>query len=133
MITTATPLAADTDAKLLDVFFTVSRQDANALYVMVRGQPMVFDWSSNELRFTNSPASKLMPDRLQVTLPDDPGLSVRLLIDKTSVEVFINQGLVSASFCFLPNAYIHPLVLQCWDGEQTIDGFELHELGSIWT
>jgi len=100
---------------------------------MVRGQPMVFDWSSKELRFRNSGSHKVMPDRLQVPLPDDPGLSVRLLIDRTSVEVFINQGLVSASFCFLPNGYIHPLVLQSYDGEQTIDNFELHEIASIWT
>ncbi|HJN53114.1 MAG: glycoside hydrolase family 32 protein [Pseudomonadales bacterium] len=132
-ITAGSPLVAATDAKLLDVSFTVSRQDANALYVMVRGQPLVFDWSSKELRFTNSPSHKVMPDRLHVMLPDDPGLSVRLLIDTTSVEVFINQGLISASFCFLPNGYVDPLVLQSYDGEQTVDNFDLHEMASIWT
>jgi len=132
-ITPGSPLVANTDAKLLDVSFTVRKQSANALTIMVRGQPMVFDWSSKELRFRNSGSHKVMPDRLQVPLPDDPGLSVRLLIDRTSVEVFINQGLVSASFCFLPNGYIHPLVLQSYNGEQTIDNFELHEIASIWT
>jgi fructan beta-fructosidase len=132
-ITTGSPLVANTDAKLLDVSFTVSKQDANAFHIMVRGQPMIFDWSSKELRFRFSGSHKVMPDRLQVPLPDAPGLSVRLLIDRTSVEVFINQGLVSASFCFLPNGYIHPLVMQSYDGEQTIDNFELHEIASIWT
>ena len=126
------PLVADTEAKLLDVSFTVSKQDAKSLYLIIRGQPMVFDWSSNELRFENSPPPKVTTARLQVPLPDDPELSVRLLIDTTSVEVFISHGHVSASFCFLPNGYIHPLVLQSYFGEQTVDNFELHEISSIW-
>ena len=46
---------------------------------------------------------------------------------------FINQGLISASFCFLPNGYVDPLVLQSYDGEQTVDNFDLHEMASIWT
>ena len=132
-ITTGSPLVADTDAKLLDVSFTIRRQRANALYVMVRGQPMVFDWSSSELRFSASGTHKVMPERLEVPLPGAPSLSVRLLIDRTSVEVFINRGLVTASFCFLPSAYVDPLVLQSYDGEQTIDDFELHEVVSTWT
>jgi sucrose-6-phosphate hydrolase SacC (GH32 family) len=132
-ITTGRPLAVDTNAKLLDVSFTVSKHEACALYVMVRGQTMVFDWSANELRFSHSGTHKVMPDRQQVPLPDEASLTVRLLIDTTSVEVFINLGVVSASFCFLPSGYIRPLVLQSYDGEQTIDNFELHELASIWT
>ena len=58
---------------------------------------------------------------------------MRLLIDKTSVEVFLNQGRISASYCFLPSGYVHPLVFQSYDGEQIIEDFELHEIASIWT
>ncbi len=132
-ITTGSPLIAGTDAKLLDVSFTVSKLEARNLYVVIRGQSMVFDWSESVLKFSSSGYSNLMPDRVKVPLPDDPSLSVRLLIDRTSVEVFINQGRVSASYCFLPNAYVSPLVLQSYDGDQVIDGFELHELASVWT
>lgn len=92
---------------------------------------MVFDWSSNELRF-DGPTSKLMQGQSIVPLPKGPTLSVRLLIDKTSVEVFINQGLVSASFCFLPSAYIDPLVLLSYSSEQIVEKLEVHELASIW-
>ncbi len=74
-----------------------------------------------------------MPDREQVQLPDDPQLSVRLLIDKSSVEIFINEGSISASYCFLPSGYVHALSLQSYDGEQIIGGFELHEIASTWT
>lgn len=131
-ISTGKPLTAPTDAKLIDVSFTVDKQDAKAFYVSIRGQSMVFDWAARQIRFGNSGTHKIMADRVPVQLPDKPSLPVRLLIDTTSVEVFIDQGLVSASFCFLPNGYIHPLVLQSYDGEQTIDHFELHELESAW-
>ena len=127
------PLVADTDAKLLDVSFTVRKQDANTLHVLIRGQRMVLDWSSRKLRFRPSGTHSLVPDGRLVTLPDDPSLSVRLLVDKTSVEVFINQGRISASYCFLPGAYIHPLVFESYHDEQVIEGFELHEMSSIWT
>ena len=132
-ITRGNPLLADTDAKLLDVSFTVVRQAAKTLHVVIRGQPMILDWSSRALRFRNSGSNKVVPDRPQAPLPDDPSLSVRLLVDKTSVEVFINQGRISASYCFLPGAYIHPLVLESYHDEQVIEGFELHEMSSIWT
>ena len=131
-ITPGSPLVANTEAKLLDVSFTVSKQDANALYVVIRGQPMVFDWSSRGLGFRSSGSHKLAPDQSQVPLPDGSSLSVRLLIDKTSVEVFINRGRISASFCFLPSGYIQPLVLESHGGEQIVDNFELHEFASIW-
>ncbi|MCY3621044.1 MAG: GH32 C-terminal domain-containing protein [Gammaproteobacteria bacterium] len=68
-----------------------------------------------------------------VSLPDEAQLSVRLLVDKTSVELFINQGRISASYCFLPSGYVHPLVFQSYEGEQIIEDFELREVASIWT
>jgi sucrose-6-phosphate hydrolase SacC (GH32 family) len=131
-ISAGNPLIADTQAKLLDVSFSVSRQDAKALYVTVRGQPMVFDWSAKEIRFANSGTHKVMSGRANIPLPDDSSLSVRLLIDRTSVEVFINGGSICGSFCFLPSGYIHPLVLESHSGEQIIDNFKLHEMASIW-
>jgi fructan beta-fructosidase len=126
------PLVADTTAQLLDVSFSVHRQEAKSLYVMIRGQAMVFDWSSKELSL-DGPTTKLMKDQSKVPLPDDAALSVRLLIDKTSVEVFLNQGELSASFCFLPAAYVDELVLLSYSGEQVVEDLEVHDLASIWS
>jgi sucrose-6-phosphate hydrolase SacC (GH32 family) len=131
-IANARPLIVDTDAKLLDVSFTAYKQETRALYIQIRGQAMYFDWSSCALSFETSGTAKCVPDRPFVPLPDEPSLSVRLLIDRTSVEVFINGGRISASFCFLPAGYIHPVVLHSWSGEQIIEDFELHELASTW-
>ena len=102
-ITNARPLIVETDAKLLDVSFTAYKQETRALYIQIRGQAMYFDWSSCALSFESSGTAKCVPDRPFVPLPDEPSLSVRLLIDRTSVEVFINGGRISASFCFLPS------------------------------
>ncbi len=126
------PLDPDTKATLLDVKFNVRSLDARNLHVVIRGQRLILDWSNSELTFTCSPVSKLMSDRPAVSLPEGDVLSLRLLIDKTSVEVFINQGEISASYCFLPDAYIHPLVLEAYEGEQMIEDLELHELTPTW-
>jgi len=127
------PLIADTHATLLDVSYTVRKQDAKTLHIEIRGQSMVFDWSSRTLTFRNGASHRLVPDRPQVALPDEAKASVRLLIDKTSVEVFIDQGRISASYCFLPSGYVHPLTVESYAGEQVIEDFELHEVASIWT
>jgi|TARA_B110000238_G_C16107931_1_gene431385 sucrose-6-phosphate hydrolase SacC (GH32 family) len=111
----------------------VHRQDANLLYVVIRGQTLVFDWHKNEFRFEYSSFSKLVPDRRQVPLPDEATLSVRLVVDKIPIEVFINGGVISASFCFLPNGYEHPFEIHSYPTEQVIEDCELHDPASIWS
>ena len=54
-----------------------------------------------------------------------------MLIDKASLEIFLNKGLVSASFPFLPGAYLNPLELYS-DGQQQLEEITVHELASIW-
>ncbi|MGI9271343.1 MAG: glycoside hydrolase family 32 protein [Woeseiaceae bacterium] len=126
-------LAPASDAQLFDVSFTVYKQQANLLYLVIRGHALIFDWAENKLTTKSSGFNKIVGDRSFVQLPDTPSLAVRLLVDKTSIEVFINGGQVSASFCFLPNGYINPVELMSFSGEQIIEGFEMHELESSWT
>ncbi|MGI9262836.1 MAG: glycoside hydrolase family 32 protein [Woeseiaceae bacterium] len=126
------PLVPESEAKLFDLSFTVQKQDAKLLYLLIRGHVVLFDWSSNRLSIESSGRSKIVGDRPYVPLPEAQKLAVRLLVDKTSIEVFINGGQLSASFCFLPNGYIKPLELMSYSGEQVIEDFELHELDSAW-
>ena len=131
-ISKGTPLVPETDARLLDIEFTVHRQDAKSLYVLVRGQPVLFDWESNTLTIETISWNKLVGDRMHVPLPDEPTLQVRLLVDAASIEVFINGGRVSASFCFLPGGYANTLSVSTYTGDQVVENFELHELDSAW-
>jgi sucrose-6-phosphate hydrolase SacC (GH32 family) len=110
----------------------VHKQEAKSLYLVIRGHAVLFDWSSNRISIESSGYNKIVGDRSYVQLPETPKLAVRLLIDKTSIEIFINGGQISASFCFLPNGYINPVQLTTYSGEQIIEDFELHELESSW-
>ena len=127
------PFIPDTAAKLLDVAFKVSNNDARALHVMIRGQMLTLDWAAQEMRFAGGVPLKMVSGRETVLLPAGNVLSVRVLVDRTSVEVFLNGGEVAASYCYLPDAYEHPVVIRGWDGSQTVSEFELHELESIWS
>ena len=126
------PMVAQTDAKLLDVSFKVFRQSAKGFYVVARGHPIVFDWDAMTLSVETSGKSKMTEDRPFVKLSETVMLDVRLIIDRTSIEVFLDGGSISASYCFLPDGYVNPLVLHSYSGEQIIEDFELHELVSTW-
>jgi fructan beta-fructosidase len=131
-VNTGQPLIADTEAKLLDVSFTVQRQQAKALYISIRGQLMQFDWSRAEVLFRPISVNKAVRDRAPAPLPAGEEFQIRLLIDTTSIELFVNEGRMSASYCFLPDAHVHCLAIHSYDGEQTITNLEVCELVSVW-
>ena len=74
----------------------------------------------------------------------DGRVSLQLLIDRTSLEIFANRGEVSMSFCFLPAAANHRLALKAAGGSvrggvhRSVHGgvrivsLAVHELRSAW-
>ncbi|MCY3556101.1 MAG: glycoside hydrolase family 32 protein [Gemmatimonadetes bacterium] len=70
----------------------------------------------------------------------DGRVSLQLLIDRTSLEIFVNRGEVSMSFCFLPAAANHRLALKAVGGSVRggvhggvrIVSLLVHELRSAW-
>jgi len=131
-ISEGAPLLISSDAVTIDVTFTVYKQQARAFYLVVRGHPVYFDWSANTLSIKSSGEHKAVPARPEVDLPEGTCLSIRLLVDRSSIEVFINQGQLAASYCFLPDGYVYTLALHSYGGEQIIEALEMHELASIW-
>ena len=132
LISPKNAFTADTQAKLLDVSFTVNKQLASTFDVVVRGHHLGFLWHKNQLLVGQSFSHKMDVGFPFIELPDKPTISIRLIVDKTSIEIFLDDGRISASFCFLPDGYIHPLVLHSFGGNQVIKNFQLHELSSIW-
>jgi sucrose-6-phosphate hydrolase SacC (GH32 family) len=59
-------------------------------------------------------------------------IKLQLLIDRTSLEIFGNNGEVSMSFCFLPEAANYRLALHADNGEVRIHELTVHELRSAW-
>jgi sucrose-6-phosphate hydrolase SacC (GH32 family) len=62
----------------------------------------------------------------------DGRLHLRLLVDRTSLEVFANRGEGSMSFCFLPGAGKNELNILCRGGSAVVQTLVLHHLRSIW-
>jgi sucrose-6-phosphate hydrolase SacC (GH32 family) len=117
------------------VSFIVSTGSSKALYLIVRGQTLAFDWATASLTLVNGRPHKLGLAEQSVRLPMTTGsaaqLSCRLVVDLTSIEVFINDGRVSASFCYLPDAHTDPLIFYGSGDDQRLEHFALFELKSI--
>ena len=77
------------------------------------------------LAATSASAGQLAPS------PSDE-ISLRLLVDRTSMEVFANEGKVSLSSCFLPRPGSTGLGLFAKGGHPKILSMTVCELKSIW-
>ena len=120
------------DATFFDLSFDLIRSEANTLYIVIRGQALTVNWLTNEVKFEGARANKVVPERNPMPLPNKESNSLRILVDKTSLELFVGDGEISASFCYLPDAYSDPIVFNCYEGQQLIKNIELHEMKSIW-
>jgi len=129
------PFVVETEAKLFDVSFAVARGSSKALYMVVRGQQLTIDWALARLKVVNGRPHRVGLVEEYVDLPlssaADVPLTFRLIVDLTSVEIFINGGEVSASFCYLPDGYTNSLVFFGAGDDQRLENFELFELKSI--
>ena len=64
--------------------------------------------------------------------PIDGKLSLRILVDRASVEVFVNDGEVSMTICFLPKEINTGLELYAKDGNINITFLRVAKLKSSW-
>ena len=107
------------EGRLFDLAFDLHPGAAQTVTLWIRGVPMAFE--GDVLRFR---------DR-RVRMPS-AAPSVRLLIDLTSVEVFLDGGIASASFCFLPDAYVDALSIRAKGSGAMLRDVRLNALKSIW-
>ncbi len=70
----------------------------------------------------------------RVALPPSGGVvSLRILVDRTSIEIFGNGGMVSMSSCFLPTAEANGVQLYADREPLQIRTLKVHRLSSVWT
>ena len=62
----------------------------------------------------------------------DGRLEFQVLLDRTSMELFADRGRTSASFCFLPEAWDHPVELYAEGASVTYRSLCVRELSSAW-
>ena len=85
-----------------------------------------------ELRYSASEgAFSCLGQKIPAPAPDGR-LQLRLLVDRTSLELFVPPGNVSASFCFLPGPRHAVLELSVVGGGAVASSLAIHELASAW-
>ena len=108
---------------LLDIECELDLQQAKRLSLKCRSAELSYDVKSEKLRlFRADPTLKLKDGRL----------SLRVLIDRTSIEAFVNGGEADVSSVYFPDMADPTLSLTVEGGPVQIHRLAVHELRSIW-
>jgi levanase/fructan beta-fructosidase len=117
-------LIVDSTCELFDIRAEIELIDAKAFGAIIRG---------NDLRYDSVARSFTCLDHQIPVEPDDDGrLRLQILVDRTSLELFVGAGEVSASFCFLPGPRDAPLVFYALEGSVRLVSLTVYELASVW-
>ena len=91
--------------------------------MMIRGHQLQYDVAAKKFTYKG----KDIPAE-----PVNGRLKIEILVDRTSMELFVNDGLASASFCFLPEAWDVPLEFYAHNGGVRLNPLVVRELNSTW-
>jgi len=95
-----------------DLTLTVEPRSGEAIVCRIHGHDMRYRPGAGVLSFLG----RDLPVPLQ-----EGRCTLRVLIDRTSVEIIARDGAVVGSFCYLPEACNAPLEVSAHGGEMTID------------
>ena len=130
--------------ELLDM--TIAFVPAGDLTLNVRGLAIHYVADKKEIQFTNrervEAIKPALPPELQKTFNDtglraipapevDGKVKLRVLVDRASLELFVNDGAANASFTVVPDPQNRSLFL-AGGGTTKISLLEVNELKSIW-
>ena len=118
------PTVLQEDAgELLDIEATLEVGRAAAVGLEIRGQKVEYRVADQQLTALgqSAPLSAV-----------DGRVQLRILVDRTSVEVFANQGRVQMASCFLPPADNRTLAVYATGGEAKAKRLDVWTLRSAW-
>jgi fructan beta-fructosidase len=96
------------------------------------GTQTIFDLRGHKVIY-DAQTLTLSSGKLRAPLkPDNGTIHLRMLLDRTSIEVFGNQGRVYLPLCILPADDNRSLDASCDHGEVKADFLHVHELKSAW-
>lgn len=85
-----------------------------------------------ELKYRPKPAMLSFGGK-EISLPlTEARLALRVLVDRTSVEIFAREGSISASFCFLPVAWDVPLEFSADGDTVRVVSLTVREMTDAW-
>ncbi len=109
--------------ELFDIEATIAPQTAQRIVLDVRGTPITYNTQTRILACMGKEAE---------TGLHDGRLKLRVLVDRTSLEIFVNDGRHVFSFCFAPDANNKTLRLAAEGGTAAVHALNVWKLASIW-
>jgi fructan beta-fructosidase len=113
----------ETKGDLFDVSLELAPGAAKELGLRVRGHELCFKVEKRTLSFSGQQLALELREGM---------LKLRLLVDRTSLEVFIGEGEKTLTACFLPDENAPKLELFARGGEAKAVEFVVNELKSAW-
>jgi fructan beta-fructosidase len=114
---------ADVRHELLDIDLDVDVEQATEIRLALRGTPLVFDARRQTLTLF---------ERTAPLVPAAGRVALRVLVDRTSIEVFAQQGAVGISGVFFPRPADREFTLTVAGGPARLARLEVRELCSVW-
>lgn len=109
---------------LLDIDIDIDVREAAEIGFVLCGGMVRYSVTGEELTVL---------DRSVAMAPEGGRIQLRILLDRTSLEVFGNDGMVSMSSCFLPVEKDSSVRIYAKGGSASIRSMEVREVMSSWT
>jgi sucrose-6-phosphate hydrolase SacC (GH32 family) len=116
------PLAA-VSGERLEIIAEFEPESAREVGLVVRGEKVRYDVAAQKL---------LCMGREAPLAPAKGRVGLHVFLDRSSLEIFANDGLVSMPFCFLPNRADKAVSMYADGGEARVVTLDVYELNSIW-
>ena len=123
-LTSVTNLLDGIEGELFDIRAEIELGNARAVGFTVQGEDIHFDIDTQTLTCLEKSA---------LLQPIDGRIELQILIDRSSIEVFGNDGRLSMSSCFLPDMTNKSLRIFASGGEARIISLDVFELQSAWS
>jgi fructan beta-fructosidase len=91
-----------------------------------------FDLRGNRLQYSVAEKKLSFLKKSAQLEPTADRIKLQVLLDRTSAEIFGNDGRISMSFCFLPDQANRRLGIYAQGGEARIASLKIYELQSVW-
>ena len=109
--------------ELLDIRTEIELGNAAEVGFTIRGEKIQYNVAEAKLSCLGKSAS---------LSPIDNRIILQILVDRTSIEVFGNDGRVSMCSCFLPDLENTNIAMYASGGEAKIISLDVYELRSAW-
>jgi len=114
---------SEVSGELFDIRGEIELTGASEFGFEIRGEAVRYDVKESEISCLG---------RSVQFVPVADRLKIQILVDRTSMEVFGNDGKVSMSFCFLPKNEDKSIGIYAHGGSVKIVSLKVYELRSIW-